>query len=89
MRTELLKEQTDRFNPTIKIWDVKLFVGRVQVIVRQAEAHHNGRSFQHILEIRNDGDGAAGANEDGVFLEDVVHSLCGGLDISVVGADNA
>src|SRR6266852_3709815 len=88
-RSQLLKEPNDRLNPAIEVWYVKLLVGRVQVVVGQAEAHHHAGEFEHFLKVGHDGNGSAGADEDGVFLEDIVHGLGGGLDEAVVGADHA
>ncbi len=53
---QLLEEQADRFNPAIEIWNVKLFVRGMQIVVRKTEAHHHGRNLQHVLEVGDDGD---------------------------------
>ena len=68
---QLLKEPDDALNPTIEIGDVEFFVGRVQVVVRQAHAHHHAGNFQHVLELGDDGNGAAGADENGIFPKDL------------------
>src|SRR5258708_16879536 len=86
---QLLEEPDDRLDPTIKIWYMELLVGSVQVVIGQAEAHHHARELEHVLEIGHDGNGAAGADEDGVFLEDLMHGFGSGLDEAVVGADHA
>ena len=78
---QLFKEQTDGFDSAVKVRDVELFVGGVEVVVGQAEAHHDAGNFQHILEVGDDGNRSAGADEDGVFLEHVVQGFGGGLDV--------
>ena len=45
LASQLLKEPDDALNPTIEVGDVEFFVGRVQVVVRQAKAHHHAREF--------------------------------------------
>jgi hypothetical protein len=52
---QLLKKQADRLNSPIEVRDMKLLIGRVKVIVRQAEAHHHAGNFENVLEIRHDG----------------------------------
>ena len=86
---EPLKEPDDRLNPAIKVGDVKFFVGSMQVVVRQAEAHHYAGQLQYVLKFGHNRNRAAGAYEDRVFLEDVMQGRSGGLDVRVVGADNA
>src|SRR6266849_3625568 len=54
--SQLLEEQTDRLNPAMEVRDVKLLVRGVQIIVRQAEAHHDAGNLQHVLEVGHDGD---------------------------------
>src|SRR5471030_1290238 len=73
--SQFLKKPDDALNPTIEVGDVKLFVGSVQVIVRQTEAHHHAWDFQHVLEIGHDGNRSAGADEDRVFFEDFMQRL--------------
>jgi len=34
---QLLKEQADRLNPPIKVRDMKLLIGRVQIVIGEAE----------------------------------------------------
>ena len=68
---------------------MELFVGSVQVVVGQAEAHHHAGNFQHVLEIGDDGNRAAGADEDRIFLKDLVQRLGRGLDERIVGAHHA
>src|SRR5207237_359913 len=45
LAAQLLKKQTNRFNPTIKVGNMKLLIRRVQIVVRQAEAHHHARNL--------------------------------------------
>src|SRR6266550_5714677 len=64
LSTQLLKEQTDRFNPPIEVWDMKLLIRGVQIVIGQAKAHHHARNFQYILKIRNDGNRPTGPNKE-------------------------
>src|ERR1700733_1895699 len=64
---QLFEEQNDGLDTPVKIGNVKFFIRGMQVVVRQAEAHHHGRDFEMTLEISHNGDGAAGANEDRLF----------------------
>ncbi len=41
LRAQLLKEQANRLDPAIKVWDVEFLIGSVQVVVGQTEAHHH------------------------------------------------
>src|SRR5258705_3132 len=83
--SQLFKKQANRLNPAVKVRDVKLLVGGVQVVVGETEAHHDAGNLQHILKIGDDRNRSAGADEHRVFLEDVMHGIGGGLDIAVVG----
>ena len=87
--TQLFEEQADGLDAAIKIWDVKFLVGCVQIVVGKAEAHHHRRDLQHVLKIGDDWNRSAGANEYRFFLEHVVQSFGGGLDVSIVRADYA
>ena len=55
LASQLLEEATDSFDPAMEVWDVELFVGCVEVVVREAEAHHDAGNFQHVLKIGHDG----------------------------------
>ena len=72
---ELLEEAADRFDPAVEVRNMELLVGRVQVVVGQAEAHHDAGNLQHVLEVGDDGNRTAAADEDRLFLEDVVQAL--------------
>src|SRR5579859_1174392 len=80
LRSELFKEADDRFNPAVEVRDVELLVGGVEVVVGQAEAHHDAGNFEHVLKIGDDGNGAAGADENCIFFEDLVQRFRRGLD---------
>ena len=45
-------------------------------------------NLQVRFEVADDGNRAAGADEDRVLLEDVVQRFGGGLDVWIVGADD-
>src|SRR5689334_19930918 len=87
--SQLLKEPDNALNPTIEVRDMELFVGSVQVVIGQAEAHHHAGDFEHVLEIGHDGNGAAGADEDRIFFEDFMQRLGRGLNERIVGAHHA
>ena len=48
---------------------VEFFVGRMGVVIRQADAEQEGIDAQDFLELVHDGDGAAFAHEDGFAFE--------------------
>src|SRR5439155_18191912 len=72
----------------VEIRQVELLVGSVEVVVRQAKAHHDYGNVQVIVEQSGDGNGAAGAHVDGLLLEDLLHRLSGGFDVTVLGRDH-
>jgi len=49
---------------------MEFFVGGVQIVIRKAETHHDARQTKVPVEIANDGDGPAGADEDRVLAPD-------------------
>src|ERR1700692_2126028 len=85
--SQLLKEQTNRFNPAMEIRNVKLLVWSMQIVVGKPKAHHDRWNLQHVLEIGHDWNRSAGANEHGLFLERVMQCLSSRLDAPVV-SDN-
>src|ERR1700704_2665727 len=87
--SQLLKEQTDCFNPAMEIRNVELLVRSMQVVVRKPKAHHDRGNLQHVLKIGHDRNRTAGANEHGLFFESVMQSLSCRLDEPVVSADDA
>src|SRR5579863_1888212 len=76
---QLFEEATDGFDPAVEVRDVKLLVGSVKIVVGEAEAHHDTGNLQHVLEVSDDGNGAATADEDRIFLEGVVQGRGRGL----------
>src|SRR5205823_2052004 len=50
-----LKEPNNRFDAPIKIGDVELLIGRMQVVVRQTEVHHDAGNLQVPLKDGDDG----------------------------------
>ena len=86
--SQLLEEAADGFDPVVEVRDVELLVGGVQVVVGKAEAHHHAGNLQHVLEVGDDGNRAAAADEDRFFLERVVQGFGGGFDVGIVGADH-
>ena len=86
---QLLKKQANGFNPPVEIGNMKLLIGRVQIVIRQTEAHHHAGNLQHILKIRNDRNGTARSNKNRVLMKDFMHGLSCGLDVFVVRAYHA
>src|SRR5271165_137884 len=86
--SQLLEEAADGFDAVVEVGDVELLVGGVEVVVGEAEAHHHAGNFQHVLKVGDDGNRAAAANEDRIFLEGVVQGFGGGFDVGIVGADH-
>src|ERR1700722_10686559 len=70
-RAKLFEKQANRFNPTMKIWDMKLLVGCVEIVVRQAETHHHAGDFQGLLKIVHDGDRSTAADKYGFLFKRV------------------
>src|SRR5438876_11883373 len=52
---QLLKKQTDRLNPAIEVRDMKFLIGRVQIVIGQAEAHHHEIFKRDTVFIRSGG----------------------------------
>ena len=53
----------------MEVRQVELFVGGVAVVVGEAKTHENARNAEGTLEEADDGDGAAGADIDGLATE--------------------
>ena len=73
----------------MKVRDVELLVGSMQIVVRQSEAHHHAGNLQHILKISDDRNRAPRADEDRVLLERVMQRLGCRFDVFVVRANHA
>src|SRR5258708_36746859 len=73
------------FDSAEEIWEMKLFVGGMQVVVGQAEAHHDAGNAQVLIECRDDRDGTAGADVHRVFAEHLTHRFRCRLDETIVG----
>ena len=73
----------------VEIGQVELFVGGVEVVVRETEAHQDAGDAEFALEEADDGDGAAGAHVDGGFLEGLGEGVGGGVEDGVIGIDDA
>src|SRR5215471_880465 len=63
-RLKLLEVPDNALDPAIEVRDVELLVGGVEVVVGQSETHHDAGNLEHVLEVGDDGNAAAGANED-------------------------
>src|SRR5438067_6352848 len=86
--SQLLEEANNRFNSAIKVRDVELLVRRVQIIIGEAETHHDGGYLQVLLKIPHNGNRAATANVDGLFVEDLLHRFGGCFYKFIVSADD-
>jgi hypothetical protein len=73
--------------PFMEVWDMELLVGGVQVVVGQAEAHHDAGNLEDVLEVGDDRNRSAAADEDRLFFKRVVQRIGRRLDVWVVGAD--
>ena len=86
---ELFEEPTDCFDSAVEIRDVELLVRGVQIVVGEAEAHHDAGNLQNILEVGHNRNRPAAADEHRVLLECVMQRLRRSLDVLVVGAHDA
>ena len=73
----------------LEVLEVELLVGGVDVVVGQAEAHHDAGHAEMAVEVADDGNGAAGADEDRLLAPDLMERARGGLDVRIVDADQA
>src|SRR5438045_8239834 len=87
LSTQLLKERTNRLNPPMKIWNMKLLIGRMQIVVGQSETHHHRWNLEHILKIGHDRNRSTRTDEHGFFLERIAQSFCSSLDETIVGSN--
>src|ERR1035441_881408 len=71
LRASLFQEADHRFDAQLEVFQVELLVGGVDVVVGQAEAHHDAGNAQMAVKIADDGDGAAGADEDRLLAPDL------------------
>ena len=85
----LLQEPDQGADAEFEVLQVELLIGSMDVVVGEAEAHHDAGQAEVTIEVADDGDGAAGADEDGVFAPDFVEGAGGGLDVLVVDRDQA
>jgi len=85
----LLQEAHDRFDAQIEVLQVELFVGGVDVVVGQAEAHHDAGDAEMAVKVADDGDGAAGADEDRLLAPNLFQRPRGRLDVGVVDGNQA
>ena len=69
--SHFLKEPANGFNPVMEVWNVKLFVGSVQIVIGQAEAHHDAGDLQTILKVSDNGNRTTAADEYGFLLEGI------------------
>src|SRR5580693_5271973 len=60
-------EMGDGFDAAEIIFKSKVFVGSMRVFVREAEADEHARNLEGVVHLRDEGYGAAFADEDGFF----------------------
>ena len=83
----LFQKTHDRFDAQLEVFQVELFVGGVDVVVGEAEAHHHAGNAQIAVKIADDGDGAAGADEDRLLAPDLAQGGGGSLNVGVIDPD--
>ena len=69
----------DGFDAAEIIFQRDVFVGRVRVFVRQAEAEQDAGHFEGVVHLRDERDRAALANEDGAFAKSFFERALGDL----------
>src|ERR1700678_2506968 len=84
-----LEEADKGFDTESEVFQIEFLIGGVEIVIRQAEAHHDAGKAEMASEIAHDGDGAAGADEDRILAPNFVQSAGGGLDIGVVHGNQA
>ena len=81
----------DRQQAFIEILQIKMLVRGMQILVRQAKAHHDGRSVQCAGQLLHDRDGPAILRKEGTRAVDMlerVRGFCGiGWDGSMLKAN--
>src|ERR1039458_170982 len=77
----LLQETHHRFDSQLEVFQAKLLVGGVDVVVGEAEAHHDAGNAQMAVKVADDGDGAAGADEDRLLAPDYAQGGGGSLNV--------
>src|ERR1039457_5012498 len=85
-RGEVGEEADDGLDAAVEVGEVEFLVGGVEVVVGQAEAHEDGGRAERADEVADDGDGAAAADEDGVFAFFIDPAGAGGYDVGILGA---
>src|ERR1019366_1696271 len=73
------------FDPAEEVRQVELLVGRVQVVVRQPEAHHDAGDAQVAVENSHDGNRPARADVHRLLAEDLLHGFGRRVDERVGG----
>ncbi len=85
----LLQKADQRLDSELEVFEIELFVGGVDVVVGQAEAHHHAGQAEVAVKVADDRNRPAGADEDCVFAPDLVEGAGGGLDVGVVDRNEA
>ena len=71
-----LMEVGNGLDALVEVDEVELFVGGMEVVAVQPEAHEDDLDAELLFEEGADGDAAAAADGDGGFVEDRFDSLC-------------
>src|SRR5580698_6632006 len=87
--SSFLHEADQRDDSQLEVSQVELFVGGVQVVVGQAEAHHHTGQAQMAGKVPDNWNGAAGADEDRVTAPNLVERARGSLDVGIVDRNQA
>src|SRR5579885_3534131 len=85
LAAEKFQVARDGFDAAEEIRQVEFLIGRVQVVVGQAEAHHDARNPESLIEDADDRNGPARADVNRFLAEDLLHGFGGGVDEGVVG----
>jgi hypothetical protein len=85
IRRQLFHQEGRGLVPLVEVVEVDLLVGRVEVVVVEADPHEHRRHLEHPVEGCDDGDRAPLAREHRRLAERPLHGARGGLECDVVG----
>ena len=81
---QILVQIGDGLDPAEIILKREVLVGSVRVFVGQAETDQDARHFEGVVHLRDEGDGAAFADEHGFFAEALLQRRLGNMENRVV-----
>src|SRR5205823_9177892 len=74
-----------RFDSPEEIRQVELLVGRVKIVIRKSEAHHDAGYTQELVEDADNRDASARSNVNGISSEGLLQSFGGRMDEGIIG----